>query len=181
MSDHDEPSDVPPPNQDDEVLRSFVQPLLLEEATIHDLAFQFSKTYKDLALQSDEQFLPTPVTKLPTGDETGQYLAVDVGGSNLRVGFVELLGESADTESSAGGRERSRETIKRAQRPRVRRFLEKAWPIGEHLKVDKAEDLFQWIGDCIAEVVRDKIEADGAKMEMPAELPIGVTFSFPIK
>ena len=167
--------------QDDQMLDEFLQPLVLDETTLHKLAFQFSSTYKDLALSSDEQFLPTPVTKLPSGNETGQFLAIDVGGTNLRVAFIELLGELADNDSSVNSKEKSRETIIKAQRPRVRRTLEKAWPIGEHLKIDKVDDLFAWIGDCIAEVVTDKLNADGEKLGVPDELPMGVTFSFPMK
>ena len=144
------------------------------------MAYQFSTVYKDLALRSDEQFLPTPVTSLPSGNETGNYLAIDVGGTNLRVAFIELLGEEADNDSTANGPERSRETIQKAQRPRFRRTLEKAWPIGEHLKMDKAEDLFAWIGDCIAEVVADRLTSDAAKIPTPEELQMGITFSFPM-
>jgi len=40
-----------------------------------------------------ENFLVTPVTALPTGKEKGKFLSIDVGGTNLRVGFVELIGE----------------------------------------------------------------------------------------
>ncbi len=171
---------TPPPDDQEHELDTFLQPLILDETALHTLAYQFSKVYKDLALHSDEQFLPTPVTSLPTGDETGQYLAIDVGGTNLRVAFIELLGEEADNDSSANGSERSRETLNRAQRPRVRRTLEKAWPIGEHLKMDKAEDLFAWIGDCIAEVVGDRISSEATKVPFPGELKMGITFSFPM-
>lgn len=171
---------TPPPDEREHELETFLQPLILDEGSLHTLAYQFSAVYKDLALHSDEQFLPTPVTRLPSGGETGQYLAIDVGGTNLRVAFIELLGEQADRDVSINGPERSRETIKKAQRPRVRRTLEKAWPIGEHLKMDKAEDLFSWIGDCIAEVVADRLSADAARMPMPDELKMGITFSFPM-
>lgn len=61
---------------------------------------------------------------------------------------------------------------------RVVRHLEKSWPIGEQLKQDKAEDLFGWIGKCIAEVVQD-----GSKKwpgEIHGTIPLGVTFSFPM-
>ena len=37
--------------------------------------------------------LPTFVKFLPTGSETGKFLTVDLGGTNLRVGLVELLGD----------------------------------------------------------------------------------------
>jgi hexokinase len=128
---------TPPPDDREQDLETFVQPLRLNDTTIHSLAWEFSKVYKELALSSDEQFLPTPVTKLPTGNETGQFLAIDVGGTNLRVAFIELLGDADERGATANGEERSRETIRNAQRPRVRRTLEKAWPIGEHLKIDK--------------------------------------------
>ena len=171
----------PPPDDQEQDLEDFVRPLHIDDATIHSLAYQFSKVYKELALTSDEQFLPTPVTKLPQGHETGQFLAIDVGGTNLRVAFIELLGDADDKLPTNNGEDRSRETIRNAQRPRVRRTLEKAWPIGEHLKIDKTEDLFAWIGDCIAEVVGDRLSSDAGKVERLEELDLGITFSFPMR
>ena len=171
---------TPPPDEREQDLEDFVKPLILSDSTVHNLAYQFSQVYSDLAIHSDEQFLPTPVTQLPSGHETGQFLAIDVGGTNLRVAFVDLLGESADPGVSVNGADRSRETIRNAQRPRVRRLLEKAWPIGEHLKMDQTEDLFAWIGDCIAEVVGDKLAADAGKIPPPKDLQMGITFSFPM-
>jgi len=170
---------TPPPDERDHDLSDFLKPLSLDEHTIHTLAYQFSEVYRDLALRSEEQFLPTPVTKLPSGRETGQFLAIDVGGTNLRVAFVDLWGDSGDY-AAVNGPDRSRETIRIAQRPRVRRTLEKAWPIGEHLKMDKTEDLFAWIGDCIAEVVGDRMSSDIGRVPMPEELDMGITFSFPM-
>lgn len=162
-------------------LDEFLAPLCLDEAVLYRLARRFSDTYRHLALTSDQQFLPTPVTQLPTGQETGRYLAIDVGGSNLRVAFIELLGEAVESDvRPADASERSRDTIRKAQRQRVRRTLERAWPIQEHLKMDKAEDLFAWIGDCIAEVVAESLTSDATKKDIPAELDMGITFSFPI-
>jgi len=70
------------------------------------------------------------------------------------------------------------EDVQDSNRSRVKRHLEKSWPIGEILKQNKAEDLFAWIGKCIAEVVQDGCEAWPGKL--PDELPLGVTFSFPM-
>ncbi|EXJ84720.1 serine/threonine protein kinase [Capronia epimyces CBS 606.96] len=172
----------PPPDDLEQELDTFLQPLVIDDSVVHNLAYQFSKVYEELAVHSEEQFLPTPVTKLPSGRETGQFLAIDVGGTNLRVAFIELLGDAASDERlpTANGAERSRETIRNAQRPRVRRTLEKAWPIGEHLKMDKTEDLFAWVGDCVAEVVSDRLTSDMGKVPVPEELPMGITFSFPM-
>ena len=182
MSDHDSvDTSATGPSEEEKTLHAFVKPIVLDETTVHRIAYEFSQVYRDLALNSDEQFLPTPVTKLPSGEETGSYLSIDVGGSNLRVAFIDLLGEEADKELSTNGKERSRETIKKAQRQRVQRRLEKAWPIGEHLKRDKTEDLFAWIGDCIAEVVGDRLSSsDVAHKAPPEELEMGITFSFPM-
>ena len=157
-------------------LDKFLLPLVVNEETLHQLAYRFSITYQDLALNSKDQFLPTPVSKLPTGEETGLFLAIDVGGSNLRVGFVELLGEEKSSGTAS-----SRDAIDKAQRQRVRRILERSWPIGEHLKKDKAEDLFAWIGDCIAEVVAESLSSSAVNFErQPKELDMGITFSFPM-
>lgn len=95
--------------------------------------------------------------------------------------FIELLGEAAESEvRSTDASERSQDTIRKAQRQRVKRTLERAWPIQEHLKMDKAEDLFAWIGDCIAEVVAESLSSDATKKDIPEELDLGITFSFPI-
>ncbi|PWY72194.1 putative hexokinase family protein XprF [Aspergillus sclerotioniger CBS 115572] len=163
------------------MLDEFLSPIALDEAVLYKLARRFSVVYRDLALHSKEQFLPTPVTRLPTGLETGRYLAIDVGGTNLRVAFIELLGEATESDvRSTDASERSRDTIRKAQRQRVRRTLERAWPIQEHLKMDKAEDLFSWIGDCIAEVVAESLTSEATRGHIPEELEMGITFSFPI-
>jgi hexokinase len=47
--------------------------------------------------------------------------------------------------------------------------------------MDNAEDLFMWIGDCIAEVVRDSVSAALLKEEaLSKNLIYGITFSFPM-
>ena len=165
----------------DQALYEFLAPLRVDEGVLHELARRFSTVYTELALTSDEQFLPTPVTKLPTGRETGRYLAIDVGGSNLRVSFIELLGESSRASPHPPDpSQKPRETILKARRERVKRSLERAWPIGEHLKKDNADDLFAWIGDCIAEVVAESLISDFTRNQVPEELDMGITFSFPI-
>ena len=64
---------------------------------------QFQRIADDLAATVDDglagrpsplQMLPAFVGK-PRGDETGQYLALDFGGTNVRVACVELLGGGA--------------------------------------------------------------------------------------
>jgi hexokinase len=96
------------------------------------------------------------------------------GGTNLRVGFIELLGPSHLSVNGIASSKNGRDNL----RSRVKRHLEKTWPIGEILKMNKAEDLFKWIGECVAEVVQDGCQTWPG--QLPDPLPMGVTFSFPM-
>jgi hexokinase len=144
----------------------------INTSTLLDLARRFSATYSDLARTSTEHFLVTPVTALPTGKEVGKFLSIDLGGTNLRVGFVELC-ESRQEEDYA-------ENVF----AKIRRSHDRNWSIGDHLKMDKAEDLFAWIADCMAEVVKEAIEENtipSASEPFPGnEILLGITFSFPM-
>lgn len=141
----------------------FLKPLIVDNYTLCRLAIDLRDTYRHLALQSTEQFLATPVT-LPDGTERGCFLAIDVGGSNMRAAFV-FLGESTPVT------------------PAVQRRYERSWSIGDHLKMDKPEDLFAWIGGCIADVISayvvDLPEHDS--IARSAMIPLGITFSFPMQ
>jgi len=158
----------------DSVLKAFTN--CVNENSLLDLATRFSDTYRFLAKTSTEQFLVTPVTALPTGKENGKFLAIDVGGTNLRVGFIELLGDATQEVFEPGAEKPTVQKIKRSH--------DRSWPIGNHLKMDQAEDLFGWIGDCIAEVVTDALVetgvGDAGDSPFGDELLLGVTFSFPM-
>ncbi len=62
---------------------------------------------------------------------------------------------------------------------RIRQAFEKSWPISENLKSRHADELFAWIGACIAEVVQEGCEVFHLPRDVP--LPMGVTFSFPVQ
>lgn len=102
------------------------------------------------------------------------------GGTNLRVGFIELLASGAGGPSNMGasldGQGFSSSAV---DPPRLRRVLEHSWPIGDQLKNSNSDELFDFIGDRIAVVVRLACERWGLKPE--DELPMGVTFSFPME
>jgi hypothetical protein len=212
-------------------LEDFLQPLKVDIPKVHRLAHSFSSTYTSLAAESQDQFLPTPVSDSvlrPTGSDKGRYVyqvdtqiahypscseknaclcetkedwltnwqvsgnrlvscpvklvrlhltadpVLDSGGTNLRVGFIELLGP-ADTSNHD---EKKNATAKDGNVSRVRRLLEKSWPIGEILKKTSPDDLFGWIGKCMVEVIRDGWEAWPG--ELPDPVPMGLTFSFPM-
>lgn len=142
---------------------SFLSPLVVNDECLSRLAVDFSHTYRHLALHSEDQFLATPINVLPKGTETGRFLAIDVGGTNLRVGFVELLG--AQTKHGE----------------KIEKSHVKAWSIEDHFKMDNAEELFSWIGECIAEVVIDYLAQSNDPKRFEEVLPLGITFSFPMK
>lgn len=151
----------------------------IDTNTLLDLASRFSATYSELARTSTEHFLVTPVTALPTGQEQGKFLSIDVGGTNLRVGLVELLGH-LDQPSKKEHQEHAGENVF----AKIKRSHDRNWPIEEHLKMDNAEDLFVWIADCIAEVLQEAIEetrvATTSNPTFGDEILLGVTFSFPM-
>ncbi len=91
------------------------------------------------------------------------------------MGFIKLLGPAKvqSGEQNGDGADVS------GKESRVQRLLEKSWPIGEQMKINQADDLFAWIGRRIAEVVKDGCsEWPG---ELPEVIPLGITFSFPMK
>ncbi|KAF9116346.1 glucokinase [Mortierella sp. AM989] len=95
---------------------------------------------------------PSFITRLPTGQETGLYLAIDMGGTNLRTAAVHLLGDG-----------------------QVGVTMEKH-EITEKLKTGTGEAMFDWIADCTAALLK------GVALDMgDSELQMGVTFSFAIQ
>lgn len=146
----------------DPTLQDFLSPLKIDHDRLYRLSYRLSLTYRELAASSSEQFFPTATTRLPTGHETGRYLAVYLGLYYLRVAFIDLLGEEQIGKHS-----------------HVRRTLEKAWPIEDRLRRDQPDSLFAWIGDCIAEVIHDDLA--NSKDDAPSELAMGISFCFPIK
>ncbi|KAF9984477.1 glucokinase [Modicella reniformis] len=95
---------------------------------------------------------PSFITRLPTGKETGLYLAIDMGGTNLRTAAVHLLGDG-----------------------QVGVTMEKH-EITEKLKTGTGEAMFDWIADCTATLLKS-VALDMGN----SELQMGVTFSFAIQ
>lgn len=94
--------------------------------------------------------IPTWVLDFPTGSETGDYLAIDLGGTNLRVVLVKLLGNSKfDTTQSK-------------------------YALPKHMRTASAEELWGFIAECLQKFVNE-LYPDGVS----APLPLGFTFSYP--
>ena len=91
---------------------------------------------KETQSTSSVKCYPTYVTKLPNGQESGKFLALDLGGTNFRVLLIEV-----------GGRGR---------------FLmdSKVYAISEDLMLGTGEALFDHIADCLAAFVIERSLAD---------------------
>ncbi|TLD27117.1 hypothetical protein PspLS_04651 [Pyricularia sp. CBS 133598] len=152
-------------------LETFLKPLHIDTQLVHRLAQDLCSNFADLAAQSDDQFLPTPISEslllqraAVDSKDPGPHLAIDIGGTNLRVAFVELSHVRKDGQNET--------TLP------LRRHLEHSWPIDSQLKNENHAVLFAWIGACIAEVVSKACAQLG--IAATAELPLGITFSFPM-
>ncbi|CAL9764331.1 unnamed protein product [Musa acuminata subsp. burmannicoides] len=97
------------------------------------------------------------VDKLPTGDETGLFYALDLGGTNFRVLRVQL-----------GGKEQ-----------RVVKKEPKEVSIPPHLMVGGSDELFDFIASALAEFVA----SEGQDFHIPVgrQRELGFTFSFPVR
>ena len=94
------------------------------------------------------------------------------------MGFVELHGKIAATTNGTHHADGDLPSAPSSDE-RLTRRLEQSWPILEHLKSQNAENLFKWIGNCIATVVQAGCKDFG--LSTTETLPLGVTFSFPIE
>ncbi|KAF5013671.1 hypothetical protein FDECE_328 [Fusarium decemcellulare] len=161
-------------------IQEFLEPLSVDIDKIHSLSKHFLLAFEKLAADSQNQFLPTPISEAILRPEAERSQGCS-GGTNLRVGFVELGTEAASSVTSnqthgpaVNGSDNPSESPRH-----VRRLLERSWPIDEHLKNENPDSLFLWIGKCIAEVVHDGCETLQLPLDQP--MPLGVTFSFPME
>lgn len=123
------------------------------------LSGELRKQFFD-GLQKDEQcMLPSYSHQLPTGREHGQYLALDVGGSTLRVALVKLSGRSAD--GSNDGDIVSMQNFK----------------ITRDIKNLEGMAFFNWMAARIKETLASSVKQDVS--EKP--IPVALAWSFPIE
>ncbi|RUS26477.1 hexokinase-domain-containing protein [Jimgerdemannia flammicorona] len=95
--------------------------------------------------------IPSFVEGRLTGQEKGTFLALDLGGTNLRVVQVELLGAGEFTTKST------------------------KYKVSEELKTTDAKNLFNFIADSI-----DSFLAEHGLDAAEEAIPLGFTFSFPV-
>ncbi|KAJ0353022.1 hypothetical protein COL154_001725 [Colletotrichum chrysophilum] len=121
-----------------------------------ELSNALKAQFRDKLRTSMACMLPSYNHQLPAGHEVGQYLALDVGGSTLRVALVELRGRDAK------GRE--------SEIVRLSSFV-----IDADIRNLEGMAFFDWM----AERILETICKDGEDPSRP--MPMAVSWSFPIE
>jgi len=94
---------------------------------------------------------PTWCMAFPDGHEKGTFLALDMGGTNLRVCEIILTDEQGEFD-----------------------IIQSKYRMPEDLKTGNAEELWEYIADCLQQF----IESHHGDEEL-VSLPLGFTFSYP--
>lgn len=87
----------------------------------------------------------------PDGYETGTFLALDMGGTNLRVCEITLTDQKSEFD-----------------------IIQSKYRMPEELKTGDADELWEYIAECLQQFIDTHHEAE--KLEA---LPLGFTFSYP--
>lgn len=93
----------------------------------------------------------TWVMGFPTGYETGKYLAIDMGGTNLRVCEITLPEAKGEFD-----------------------IIQSKYRLPEELKTGNADELWGYVADCVQQFLEDHHK--GEKLD---HIPLGFTFSYP--
>ncbi|KAK7732293.1 hypothetical protein SLS53_008584 [Cytospora paraplurivora] len=122
----------------------------LKDITHHfhqELEAGLQKTGQNIAMY------PTWVFGFPTGQEKGQYLTIDLGGTNLRVCWITLKGPDHNTEVE-----------------------QDTYKLPKEIKTGTADELWGLIADSLGDFLA-KHDLKGTADE---PLPLGFTFSYPV-
>ncbi|KAK2466384.1 hypothetical protein APHAL10511_002026 [Amanita phalloides] len=131
--------------------------------TLVELTEEFLAEFK-LGLENYNQpmaMIPTFVTSVPNGTEKGTFLALDLGGTNLRVCEVVFTGD--------------------------KKFYlrQKPYKVSEALKTGDAKDLFDFLAHSVDEFLTEESTIDyDSIVQSTADqevVVLGLTFSFPVE
>ena len=102
---------------------------------------------KGSSLQMENTYVP----ELTNGKEEGNYLALDLGGTNFRVMLLEMKAGQIIKEEV------------------------EYYTVAEETRLGAGQKLFDFLAECIADFVVKKLGQDAGSM------PLGFTFSFPME
>uniref|UniRef100_A0A3P8VRS7 Hexokinase-2 n=1 Tax=Cynoglossus semilaevis TaxID=244447 RepID=A0A3P8VRS7_CYNSE len=133
----------------------YLTPLKLSDRTLMELSIRFRREMdkglcRDTNPTAAVKMLPTFVRSTPDGTEEGEFLALDLGGSNFRVLLVKV---------KANGKQKVE-------------MENQIYDIPEHIMRGSGTEFFDHVVDCLSNFM----EKRGIKDK---KLPLGFTFSFP--
>lgn len=140
-----------------EVAELFLQPI--QGDTLQEFALKLKAQFQDGLLKNPACMLPSYNHQLPSRSEHGQYLALDVGGSTLRVALVELRGREAVGSES-----------------RIVRL--DFFKIDREVKNMAGMSFFDWMAQKIVATVSSAL---GSENSVDEPLLMGLAWSFPIE
>ncbi|KAI0069169.1 hypothetical protein BV25DRAFT_1896196 [Artomyces pyxidatus] len=147
------------------LLDDIEQSFELDEEALKTITGQFLADF-NLGLSEYGQamaMIPTFVTGVPNGTETGTFLALDLGGTNLRVCQVDLFGDQTFN------------------------LKQQKYKVSEQLKTGEATVLFDYLADSVDAFLTSSAgsptnpHTPGELGQDPPALPLGLTFSFPVE
>ncbi|KAJ5449827.1 Hexokinase-1 [Penicillium daleae] len=137
----------------DEIDTLFTTPLSTPKML--DMSEKIRVQFRDCLQNSPICMLPSYNHALPTGAETGTFLALDVGGSTFRVALIELHGRDAE----------------------MRIVKVASSYIDNSVKLLEGTQFFDWMAGHIENMLKD-VGSDYGRGEVA--LPMGLSWSFPI-
>lgn len=120
------------------------------------LSAGLQKQFREALKSNMACMLPSFNHQLPSGDERGTFLALDVGGSTFRVALIELLGRSSRTG-------------------RIGILGQKSFKITPEVKQLSGEEFFEWLAAKIEDTLETMLPDSSDE-----ELRMGLSWSFPI-
>lgn len=132
----------------------------LQHTVLLDLSARMHAQYRTKLQEPNSlSMLPSYNHTLPTGDERGTYLALDVGGSTFRVALVELNGKDMAEDSM-----------------KIVKMV--SYKVDEVVRGLRGRDFFDWM----AERIERTLEEPEVRAHHGSDiLPMGLAWSFPIK
>jgi hexokinase len=130
-----------------------------EKARLVALSDGLRAQFGESLLDNPMNMLPSYNHQLPSGDECGTYLALDVGGSTFRIALIELSGRGSNGQET--------KILKRD-----------SYKISSAVKQLKGVLFFDWMAERIGETLSGQDE--GHDMSS-APLSMGMSWSFPIE
>lgn len=135
--------------------------MLVDHLTTSNLLMmsaQMQRQYQDKLQSSPHCMLPSYNHTLPSGNESGTYLALDVGGSTFRVALVSLRGRHQGVDGM-----------------KIIRMT--SHTIDEDVRSLQGTNFFDWMASRIKATL-----TEGPDVDTPHHtLPIGLSWSFPIE